>query len=90
MMSTGPDNFCGFQNARVDELLAAGLVELDPVKRKVIYDEIQVIVADEVPFIFMMYWDWYNIFNNRVKGLPESAEGGFEIYNLAYKWWIQE
>ncbi len=90
MMSTGPDNFSGFDNARVDELLAAGLVELDPAKRKVIYDEIQAVVADEVPFLFLMYWDWYNIFNNRVKGLPESAEGGFEIYNLAYKWWIQE
>jgi peptide/nickel transport system substrate-binding protein len=88
--STGPDNFSGFQNDRVDELLAAGLVELDQVKRKTIYDEIQAIVADEVPFLYLMYWNWYNIFNNRVKGLPESAKGGFEIYPNAYKWWIQE
>lgn len=90
LSSTGPDNFSGFQNARVDELLAAGLVELDQAKRKAIYDEIQQIVSDEVPFLYLMYWNWYNIFNNRVKGLPESAKSGFEIYPNAYKWWIEE
>ena len=30
--------------------------------------EIQAIVAEEVPFLFMMFWDWYTIFNPRFRG----------------------
>ena len=88
--STGANNFSQFENARVDELLAQGLQELDPEARAAIYKEIQAIVAEEVPFLYIMYWDWYNIFNKRIKGLPESALGGFELYIKAWQYWIEE
>jgi peptide/nickel transport system substrate-binding protein len=41
--------------ARVDELTAAGAAETDPEARKAIYLELQVLIAEEVPVIFL-YW----------------------------------
>jgi hypothetical protein len=43
-----------------------------------------------VPFLFMMHWDWYNLFRNRVKGLPETALEGSNIYLKAYQFWVEE
>src|SRR3712207_4615775 len=59
LRSDGTNNFSHFNNPRVDELLDQGLRELDPEARAAYYREIQQIVADEVPFLFMMYWDIY-------------------------------
>ncbi len=82
-------NFSRFKNQRVEELLSAGLREVDPPKRKKIYSEIQKIVAEEVPFLHIMYWDWFNIFTKRIKGLPTSAQAGVNLYRNAHKWWIE-
>lgn len=90
LRSDGGNNFSSFHNDRVDELLDAGLVESDPDKRQAIYYEIQDIVAEEVPFLFMMYWDGFNVFSGRVKGLPETALNGDNLYKKAYLWSIEE
>jgi peptide/nickel transport system substrate-binding protein len=90
LKSDGTNNFSHFENDRVDELLDLGLRETDLTKRPAYYQEIQAIVAEEVPFLFMMYWDLYNLFRNRVKGLPESALSGDPIYAKAYQFWIEE
>ncbi|MEM6282911.1 MAG: ABC transporter substrate-binding protein [Chloroflexota bacterium] len=90
LLSTGGNNFSQFNNERIDELLAAGLTETDMEARQAIYYEIQAIVAEEVPFIYMMYWDWFNVFNSRVQGLPETALNGDNIYRTAYQWWVED
>jgi peptide/nickel transport system substrate-binding protein len=90
LLSNGGSNFSQFRNERVDELMKNGLTEPDPDKRKVMYDEVQDIITEEVPFIYMMYWDWFNVFNSRVKGLPESALNGSNLYRKAHEWWIEE
>ena len=40
----------GYANERADELILAAQSEMDPVERKAMYDELQAIVAEEVPF----------------------------------------
>nr|MBA2521614.1 ABC transporter substrate-binding protein [Chloroflexia bacterium] len=90
LASDANNNFSSFRNERVDELLALGLTELDPTARAAIYHEIQQIVAEEVPFLFMMYWDLFTHFSNRVQGLPESALSSDNINPLANQWWIDE
>ena len=79
-----------FSNTRVDELLDLGLQESDPEARREIYSEIQKIVAEEVPYLFIMHWDWFNFFNARIKGLPDSALTGTELYRWAHTYWIDE
>ena len=86
--SNGGSNFSSYKNPQVDSLLAQGLKETDPAKRKAIYDQIQSIVADDVPFLFMMYWQWFNHYTKRIQGLPKSVLSGSQMYNKAFQWWI--
>jgi peptide/nickel transport system substrate-binding protein len=88
LRTNGGNNWSHFENARVDTLIDAGLREVNPTKRKQIYSEIQKIVAEEVPFLYLMYWDWYNVFNKRIKGLPQAAFNGPQLYRKANEWWI--
>lgn len=90
LLSDAPNNWSHWKNQRVDELCALGLTESDPDLRKVIYSEIQKIVAEEVPFLFIQFWDWLNIFNPRIKGLPEDPLEGDAIYQMANTFWIDE
>jgi len=87
--STGGQNWNSFENERVDELIDQGLKSVDPDERKVFYDEIQQIVAEEVPFLFLQWDDIYSVFTDRVKGLPESANDSFSLYfNGLHEWWL--
>jgi hypothetical protein len=45
-------------------------------------------VADDVPFLYMMYWNWFNHFSKRTQGLPKSALNSGQLYNKAYQWWF--
>ncbi len=84
LSSTGPNNFSSFRNDRVDELLKQGIVALTQEERIPIYQEIQQIVADEVPFLFICYLQGRTHYAARVKGLP-SAEQVLDSDNLYKK-----
>ena len=47
-------NYIGFSNERADELIEAGLKELDQAKRAEIYQEFEAIMAEELPAL----WAW--------------------------------
>ncbi|MDR7417286.1 MAG: ABC transporter substrate-binding protein [Armatimonadota bacterium] len=85
----GVRNFASYSNPRMDELLTQGVREVDIRKRQRIYNEVQQIFVEDVPIIYNMYWDWFNVFSRRIKGLPTKPELAFEIYRNAYKWWIE-
>src|SRR5688572_5167487 len=83
-------NFSRWKNSKADELLTAGVREVDPAKRRRIYNELQAIFAEEVPFLYIMYWDWFNIFTKRIKGLPTTATlGDAGLFRTAHRWWIE-
>lgn len=74
LMSDGANNFSRFQNERVDELLTLGLQETDPEARRAYYDEIQEIIAEEVPFLFLQYDSLFDVFRPEVTNLPTPAD----------------
>lgn len=88
--SEGATNFTGWSHERIDELLEKGTREIDPDKRRPIYSEIQKIIAEEVPFLFLYYWDWYQVFTPRIQGLPDDCRMGTRLYQEAWKFWIDE
>ncbi|HEX5502714.1 MAG TPA: ABC transporter substrate-binding protein [Thermomicrobiales bacterium] len=90
LRSDGGSNFSHYKNPQVDQLLDQGLKEVDPQKRKTIYDQIQQIVAEDVPFLYMMYWNWFNHFTKRIQGLPKTALSGGQLYRKANEWWIAQ
>jgi peptide/nickel transport system substrate-binding protein len=82
--STGYYNFSRYSNPRVDELIAAGLREVDRTARALIYHEIQRIIADEVPFLYIVYPEGYTHFSSRVQGLPADALYADNLYPKAW------
>ena len=91
LRSDGARNFSHYKNPKVDELLDAGVATLVPEERQAAYKEIQAIVAEDVPFLYIQFWEDIQIFNKRVKGLPESANNITAIYQLwMHKLWKTE
>ena len=65
----------------VDRLFIVGARELDSEKRKAIYAEIQQIVSDNVPFIYLVNPKSFGAVRNKIKGVEYSALGG-AFWNL--------
>jgi len=92
LRSDGTNNFSSYNNPRVDELIDQGLRELDPEARAGIYKEIQTIVADEVPFLYMMFWDTYTPYRVRVQGMPpvDQVRTPDDMLSKAFRFYIDE
>jgi len=72
-----------YSNPRVDELIREGRTTLDQEKRKVIYAEIQRIVAEELPYINLWYLDNVLVHTNRVRGIAMSPAGNYDFLRTA-------
>jgi peptide/nickel transport system substrate-binding protein len=67
--------------ARIDQIFAAGVQELDPAKRKVLYDEWQTIVAQNLPFIYTIVEERLAGVRNKFGNLHPTSYGGV-LWNL--------
>jgi peptide/nickel transport system substrate-binding protein len=76
----------GYRNERVDELFAKAAVETDEAKRKAMYDEVQTILADELPVIFLVEIAYSHLFNKRVHGLITN---GISMYSNWDSVWVE-
>jgi peptide/nickel transport system substrate-binding protein len=65
-----------FINRRVDQLIEQGRSTFDRAKRKAAYDEIQKIVADELPYISLYHRDNVAVMTKGVQGF-EMYPAGF-------------
>ncbi len=90
LRSDGANNFSRFKNDEIDELLTQGVLELDEAKRIEIYNRVQEIVAENVPFLYFLHLQGYSFWANSVKGLPEEILNSDNLYQSVYKLWKQE
>jgi peptide/nickel transport system substrate-binding protein len=72
-----------YANPRVDALIRDGRSTLDQQKRKIIYDEIQQIVAQDLPYINLWYLDNVLVHTNRVHGIELNPAGNYEFLRTA-------
>lgn len=82
--SKGGFSLGNYYNPRVDELLDAGRAVLDPAKRKMYYDEYQVIAAEDVAVLFLWHSISALVVNSRFKGMTSEPAGQLQ---LIYKVW---
>jgi peptide/nickel transport system substrate-binding protein len=73
-----------YSNPRVDQLIEQGREEIDQEKRKQIYAEIQRILADELPYINLWYFDNVIVHTPRVKGITLNPSGNYDFLRTAY------
>jgi peptide/nickel transport system substrate-binding protein len=90
--STARNNWNLWENDRVDELLQEGLETVEEEDRVPIYHEIQEIVAEEVPMMYMMFWDWFVHVGPRVQGLPDPDDvlTGGALWRRVRDFWVEE
>ena len=69
---------------KIDDLYVKASQELDEAKRKEIYGETQQIIAEQVPFIYMVNPLTFEAVRDRVSGIRYSALGGgfWNLYEL--------
>jgi peptide/nickel transport system substrate-binding protein len=67
--------------ARIDQVFAAAVQELDQAKRKVLYDEWQTIVAENLPFIYTVAPERLGGVRNKFGNLFPASYGGV-LWNL--------
>lgn len=90
LRSDGANNFSRFKNDEMDELLSQGVLELDEAKRIEIYNRVQEIVAENVPFLYFLHLQGFSFWVNAIKGLPEEVLSSDNLYQSIYKLWKQE
>jgi peptide/nickel transport system substrate-binding protein len=75
VITNGQQNPGGYTNPRVDTLIQQGAVEQDDAKRKAIYDEMQKILADDLPFYVTVTVQSPTAFDKKVGGV-QPLKGG--------------
>jgi peptide/nickel transport system substrate-binding protein len=86
---TGPDelNHISYQNPQVDALLEQGRRTFDEGRRKAVYGELQEIMAEEQPVVFLYVPDALPVVSSRVHGIQPAPAG--IGYNFP-KWYVPE
>ncbi|HEY8531659.1 MAG TPA: ABC transporter substrate-binding protein [Limnochorda sp.] len=83
----GQYNLANFSDPEVDALIEAAGAERDPAKRKVLYDELQVVLQEKVPVIFLYYPNMLAAVSDRLINADPDI---FYFESRAYQWDIRE
>lgn len=67
-----------YKNEEIDNLLAAGRIEIDREKRKEIYSKVQKIISDELPYISLWHEDNIAIINSQYTNYNIFPNASFE------------
>ncbi len=71
--NTAPPNYTHFQNATFDRLYESALRETDLERRYAFYSNMEMILVEESPVIFLFYDETAQFANRRVSGLSRNA-----------------
>lgn len=69
----GQFNFIGYHNPKVDKLLEAGRLELNPDKRMQIYHEFAQVLLEDSPIVYLSAGYGLTAIHKRVKGIDNPA-----------------
>lgn len=72
-----------YANPRVDTLIDQARREVDPKVRKPIYDEVQLTLAQQLPYIDLWYLDNVLVHNRRVRNLQLNPAGNYDFLRTA-------
>lgn len=83
----GGSNFISYSNPKVDQLIDKARVEMDPKKRAPIWQEIDRLIAEDYPYVFM-FNEKYKLYAHHKKiGMPKDTYK-YEI-GTSYWWMIK-
>ncbi|MCX5493689.1 ABC transporter substrate-binding protein [Kaistia dalseonensis] len=77
-------NGSGYSNPEVDKILEQAAIENDPAKRVELFNQLQVIIAHDVPDITLIGFRQLTIYNKRVKDFITVADGPSGSFAATY------
>lgn len=86
--STAPWNESQYKSEKFDKMLIEARGSLDEAKRKAIYDEMQVMIADEAGTAIPVWISNVDAVSNKLKGLRPNPLGGMMGYAFAEYVWL--
>ena len=83
-------NYGGYSNARVDELFQLARREFDVEKRTHHYGEIQKLIYEDQPYLFLVNRAVTWGFHKRLRGITFSPRGVFNFDPSVRGWWVHK
>lgn len=80
--SRGTMNRVNFKNPEMDKLLDAGRATTDQAERLKIYRQVNNLLAQQLPYLFLSYFDNVAIANPAVKGLVPIPDGLLRMHSV--------
>ena len=74
-----------FSHAELDKLLDKGIVTTDQKKRKQIYDQVQLLIHEQLPYIFLFHEKNYVVMHQDIKQFQLYADGRYASLLNVYK-----
>nr|WP_309229670.1 ABC transporter substrate-binding protein [Blastococcus sp. TML/M2B] len=78
----GPNNYQGYSNPQVDQLLQQGATETDDAARKAIYDQAATIIVDDVSYLYLYNPDVVQAWAPGLSGYQIRADKAINFENV--------
>lgn len=80
--SKGTANRTGYKNPEMDKLLDAGRATMDPAERLKIYRQVNNLLARDLPYLQLNYFNNYSISGANVKGIVPIPDGLIRVRDV--------
>ncbi|MGN6792341.1 MAG: ABC transporter substrate-binding protein, partial [Streptosporangiaceae bacterium] len=77
-------NYCGYSNPQVDALAKQALTEFNETARNKMYAQIQQLVGDDAPYVFLASTDWLAGISQRIQNYQYRGE----TYSYYDRMWV--
>ena len=77
-------NTMGYTNPKVDEVFDKAATTINDSERQKLYSEVQRILIDEVPVVWLLEMDFPTIVNRKVKNLVTTSIGVYDTWDSVY------
>jgi peptide/nickel transport system substrate-binding protein len=90
LITNGQQNVTGYSNPQVDELFKQAAGELDPIKRKQLYDQIQSLVNADLPSHYLYALNSIDAFSRKVQGVTARRGDRLDYNDALLTWSVTE
>jgi peptide/nickel transport system substrate-binding protein len=90
LITNGQQNVTGYSSQKVDDLFKQGGSELDDVRRKQIYDQLQAQVATDLPEHYLYALMAVDAFSRKVSGVVPSKGSRLDYNDALLSWTVAE
>jgi peptide/nickel transport system substrate-binding protein len=77
-----PNNYSGYCAAEMDKLIQDSRTELDPAKRRQVYEQIAAVATKERPIVYLYHRHWLWAHSARLTGLRPVSDGLVRVQGL--------